>query len=86
MKYVEDYEKNYNYNNRTSKTFTKYIPIKMGRIENYYENNISKDGQYLVTVSISKIVNDPVPITYDDKSTEINNKAYNNYNYKKKLK
>ena len=83
MKYVEDYEKNYNYNNRTAKTFTKYIPIKMGRIENYYENNISKDGQYLVTVSISKIVNDPVPIIYDDKSTEINNKAYNNYNYKK---
>ena len=80
MKYVENYENNYNYNNKKPKSFIKYEKYTGGRIENYYENNISKDGQYLVTVSISKIVNDPVPITYDDKSTEINNKAYNNYN------
>ena len=88
MKYVENYENNYNYNNRTPKTFTKYEPYTQGRIENYYENNISKDGQYLVTISLSKIVNDPMPKSYYEKnnysskkeSTESNKK---NYNYKK---
>ena len=84
MKYVENYENNYNYNNRTAKTFTKYVPITKGRIENYYENNISKDGQYLVTISISKIVNDPEPISYDNKNTGTNNiHNNNNYNYKR---
>ena len=74
MKYVENYENNYNYNNKTPKTFTKYIPCTQGRIENYYENNISKDGQYLVTVSLSKIDNNPAPNNYNNK---------NNNNYRK---
>ena len=77
MKYVENYENNYNYNNRTPKTFTKYEPYTQGRIENYYENNISKDGQYLVTISLSKIVNDPIPKSYNET---------NNYNSKKEIK
>ena len=94
MKYVENYENNYNYNNRTPKTFTKYVPYTQGRIENYYENNISKDGQYLVTISLSKIVNDPVPNYYTNTNSNTNNINYNykkdkiesnniNYNYKK---
>ena len=92
MKYVENYENNYNYNNRTPKTFTKYEPYTQGRIENYYENNISKDGQYLVTISLSKIVNDPAPKSYHEgnnynskkETTESNKKNYN-YNYKKEI-
>ena len=84
MKYVENYENNYNYNNKKPKTFTKYEKYTGGRIENYYENNISKDGQYLVTVSLSKIVNDPVPISYDNKNNNISSTSkINNYNYKK---
>lgn len=79
MKYVENYENNYNYNNKTPKTFKKYVNISEGRIENYYENNISKDGQYLVTISLSKIVNEPVPKTYYDDSK--NN--YSNYKNEK---
>jgi hypothetical protein len=79
MKYVENYENNYNYNNKTPKTFIKYEPYTQGRIENYYENNISKDGQYLVTISLSKIVNDPIP-------KSLSNNANNNYNYKKETK
>ena len=81
MKYVENYENNYNYNNKKPKTFTKYERYTGGRIENYYENNISKDGQYLVTISLSKIVNDPVPVNYDYSNSNINNT--NNYSYKK---
>ena len=38
--------------------------------------------QYLVSISISKIVNDPEPISYDNKNTGINN-VHNNYNYKR---
>ena len=48
MKYVENYENNYNYNNKKPKSFIKYEKYTGGRIENYYENNISKDGRYLV--------------------------------------
>ena len=85
MKYVENYENNYNYNNRTPKTFTKYVPSNGARIENYYENNISKDGQYLVTISISKIVNDPVPKTYNETKTKnTNTTAKNTINYSNK--
>ena len=84
MKYVENYENNYNYNNRKPKTFTKYEKYTGGRIENYYENNISKDGQYLVTISLSKIVNEPVPVNNNyNKSNISNTKNINNYNYKK---
>ena len=99
MKYVENYENNYNYNNKKPKTFTKNIPYKGGKIENYYENNFSNDGQYLVTVSLSKIVNDSVPQDHNEIKTNItkqinnNNKTnninkassinYNNNNYNK---
>ena len=99
MKYVENYENNYNYNNKKPKTFTKNIPYKGGRIENYYENNFSNDGQYLVTISLSKIVNDSAPQGHNDIKTNItkqinnNNKTnninkasninYNNNNYNK---
>ena len=79
MKYVENYENNYNYNNKAPKTFTKYVPYTQGRIENYYENNISKDGQQLVTISLSKIVNDPIPKSQS-------NDENNSYNYKKETK
>ena len=34
MQFVEDYEHNYNYNNRQPKTFIKNIPCTEGRIEN----------------------------------------------------
>ena len=76
MKYVENYENNYNYNNKTPKTFTKYVPYTGGRIENCYENNISKDGQYLVTISLSKISNESVPNNYSNKNNNINNFNY----------
>ena len=83
MQFVEDYEHNYNYNNRQPKTFIKNIPCTEGRIENYYENNISKDGQYLVTMSLSRIVNDNGPITYNKMNDNINNTITNNSkNYK----
>ena len=84
MKYVENYENNYNYNNKKPKSFIKYEKYTGGRIENYYENNISKDGQYLVTVSLSKIVNDPVSVSYESKNNNVSStNKINNYNYKK---
>ena len=78
MKYVENYENNYNYNNKKPKSFTKNIPYKGGKIENYYENNFSNDGQYLVTISHSKIVNDSVPQGHNDIKSNITKQINNN--------
>ena len=76
----ENIEKNeYNYKNKTQKTYNKYETYTEGRIENYYEDNISKDGQYLVTISISKIVNEPVPKTYNNLYENNTYKGYNTY-------
>ena len=65
--------------NETQKTFNKYETYTEGRIENYYEDNISKDGQYLVTISISKIVNEPVPKAYNNLYESNTYKGYNTY-------
>ena len=65
--------------NEAQKTFNKYETYTEGRVENYYEDNISKDGQYLVTISISKIVNDPVPKTYNNLYESNTFRGYNTY-------
>ena len=80
LRNVENIEKNENdYVNETQKTFNKYETYTEGRIENYYEDNISKDGQYLVTISISKIVNEPVPKAYNNLYESNTYKGYNTY-------
>lgn len=40
------------------KKYTNSTQINGGRIENYYENQISKDGKYLVSITLSKRIMD----------------------------
>ena len=60
------------------KKYTNYTPINGGRIENYYENEISNDGKYLVSMTLSKRVMD------EEEPQQGNNTDRNNY-YRKKI-
>lgn len=50
------------------KRTVEYTPISGGRIENYFENEITQDGEYLVTMSLAKKVldQDNVGFKYED--------------------
>ena len=47
--------------------------IKGGRIENYFENDISQDGKYVVSMTLSKKIMD------EDELKKIRGKYRNNY-------
>lgn len=84
IEYYEDYDDNnydYDYYNNSTyqKSNIKYETYREGRIENFYDNSISKDGQYLVTISISKIVNDPIQKINKENNTKIIESKSNNY-------
>ena len=48
----------YNYKESYPNRYMNYTPIEGGRIENYFENEITEDGKYLVTMSLAKKVMD----------------------------
>ena len=48
-------EENYSYDKKPKK-YINYKEIKGGRIENRYENDVSKDGKYVVSMTMSKKV------------------------------
>lgn len=52
------------------KRTVEYTPIEGGRIENYFENEITQDGEYLVTMSLAKKVldQDEVGFQYEDEN------------------
>ena len=54
--YIENEDENLD--ERRIKKYTNITPISGGRIENHFENEISQDGKYVITVSISKRVMD----------------------------
>ena len=61
----------------TTRKYANYTPIHEGRIENYFENEISQDGKFLVSMTLCK------KITDEDESKKIREDYnYNNYNYK----
>ena len=64
-KYKNNSSQNYGYNNnikkryhdeKKSEKYTNYSKIKGGQIENYFENQVSQDGDYLVSMTLSKKV------------------------------
>ena len=75
---IYNYRYNNDYTNRTynesgyddnNKKFTNYTQIKGGRIENYVENEISKDGKFLISMTLSKRILDeeePKPRRWKD--------------------
>ena len=75
---IYNYRYNVDYANRTynetvhdsnNKKYTNYTQIKGGRIENYVENEISKDGKFLVSMTLSKRIMDeeePKPRRWKD--------------------
>jgi hypothetical protein len=59
------------------KKTVEYTPISGGRIENYFENEITQDGQYLVTMSLAKKVmdEDKVGFEFEDGNENENEKV-----------
>ena len=55
---IHHYSEKYNFKESYPNRYVNNIPINGGKIENYYENKISNDGQYLITVSLAKKVLD----------------------------
>ena len=80
--------KNNEYNNNIKNSYldgkkfekhSKYSKIKGGQIENYFENQVSQDGNYLISMTLSKKVMEK------GKSKPFKSK-YNNNFYKKEIK
>ena len=71
-----NYNKNEYYDDENER-YEKYKKIKGGKIENYFENNMSKDGQYLVSMTLSKKI--------QEKRIPIFGKGKYKKNYKKKV-
>ena len=59
------------------KRTVEYTPISGGRIENYFENEITQDGEYLVTMSLAKKVmdQDKTGFKYEDENENQNQKV-----------
>lgn len=69
--YKNEYENNQN-------AYSNYTNIKGGKIQNFYENEISKDGQYLVSMTLSKKV-------MDEKNSNRPPNMYKNNYYKEEI-
>ena len=82
----ENYSEKYTNENSSEKYTNEYYPkkytntqeIKGGRIENYFENDISQDGKYVVSMTLSKKIMD------EDELKKIRGKYRNNY-YKEEI-
>ena len=78
-KYIENEDENLD--RERVKKYTNLIPTSRGRIENHFENEISKDGKYVITTSICKrILNDDEP-----KQEQSGGDTYSNNYYREEV-
>ena len=89
-----NYNKNENYDDENER-YEKYKKIKGSKIENYFENNMSKDGEYLVSMTLSKKTQEKkAPIfgkekyrnNFQKKVIEINENEDGETNYDEKIR
>ena len=78
-------EENYSYDKKPKK-YTNYKEIKGGRIENRYENDISKDGKYVVSMTMSKkVMNQDESKKQKEKEKEKEKGKYRRSYYKEEI-